>query len=671
MPYWYRNWRRRYRRSWRRRPRKAFRRRRFWRKRYFRVRRPRKLKKITIQQWQPNTIKKLIIRGQYPLFAGTTERIGNDYTAYIDSIAPHDFPGGGLFSITVFTLNGLFELHQKSRNWWTKSNCNLPLIRYQGCKIRLYNSSSVDYVSVAIRCGELKATEQMFQSCQPSVLALNRNKKILLCKNFKRNRRPYKTIFVRPPALLFNKWYFQKEICNYPLLMLLTAAASFDRYYLPASAMSETIGFTCLNTSFFQIHDFKTKGTKPYIPNDQFALFGIGTQHTSWETAKASDLVLLGDPTEFSRGDPIGQNTNWDTHITTYFTSRQKWGNPFNPYWFGSNIDDGLVGIMAITQGKTVLETFKEKTTSQKQNTMAKSILQKPTKPFTIQCRYNPQPDMGHNAVFITRIVNDNQPWHKPAADTLIQEGYPLWLIYWGWHDYLVKAHAVQNLDTDYINVIVSDYISHTPKDQQIDYYVPLDYWFLKGRSPYTHEDNDIKGYDWYNWHPKANFQMQTISHILQTGPATAKLPPLVSAEAHCTYKFYFKVGGCPPSMDEVCNPQTQPTYPQPGNLLSSILLQNPEYPIQYYINSFDQRRDLLTSRAAKRLKEDTGFTDSIFKPTGKTLLDVQVQSPETSSEETSDEEKSEETLQQQLHRQHRRQRKLQLRILQLLEKLQ
>ncbi len=185
--------------------------------------------------------------------------------------------------------------------------------------------------------------------------------------------------------------------------MLLTSAASFDRYYLPASAMSETIGFTCLNTSFFETHDFKTKGTTPYTPNSKFALFGIGSQHTTLQNAKASDLILLGDPTEFSKGDPIGNNTNWDTHITTYFQTRQKWGNPFNPYWFGSNIDDGLVGIMAIEEGKTVLETFKNKTNSTKQNTPAIHIITKPTKPFTIQCRYNPQPDMGHNAVFITK----------------------------------------------------------------------------------------------------------------------------------------------------------------------------------------------------------------------------------------------------------------------------
>nr|UGV36438.1 MAG: ORF1 [TTV-like mini virus] len=665
MPFYWRPWRRRWRRSWRRRPRKAFRTRRFWRRKRRWVRKKRKLSKITVKQWQPNTIRKLTIRGQYPLFCGTTERIGNDYIAYIDSIAPHDFPGGGLFSIIVFTLNGLYELHQKARNWWTTSNCNLPLIRYQGCTIKLYASTTVDYITVPIRCGELKATEQTFQSSQPSVLMLNKNRKIMLCKEYKYRKRPYKKFFVKPPALLFNKWYFQKDIANYPLLMLISSAASLDRYFCAASSMSETIGFTSLNTAYFQNHGFKTITTNPYTPNNNFALFAISGRHQTYQTAKVQDLILLGNPKDYTQGTPIGNSNTWSQHIDNYMSKNTNWGNPFIPYYFNNSGEDSFIVHLSI-DGTTVKDKLKQL----KPDSPIKDHFQIPANPFKIECRYNPQADLGHNAVFITRIQNDPTPWHKPSDDAMIQQGYPMWLIYWGWHDYLVKAKTVQNLDTDYINVIVSDYIQQTPKIHNMTYFVPLDWYFLNGRSPYA-QDNEIKGYDLQNWHPKANFQIQTISHILQSGPATAKLPQFISAEGHCTYKFHFKVGGCPPAMDEVCNPQTQPTYPQPGNFLSSILLQNPEYPIQYYINSFDQRRDLLTSRAAKRLKEDSEFKDIIFKPAGQTLLQVQARSPQISSEETSEEEESEETLQRQLHKHRRVQRKLQFRILKLLEQLQ
>lgn len=666
MPYFWRpyrtRYRRRYRRHWRRRPRSFIRRRRFWRRKRYRVRK--KLKKITIQQWQPSTIKKLTIRGQYPLYAGTTERIGNDYISYIDSVAPDRFPGGGLFSIIIFSLNGLYELHQKARNWWTTSNCNLPLIRYHGCTIKLYASSSSDYVTVPVNCGDLKATEQTFQSCQPSVLYLNKRKKVMLCKNFKRGK-TYKKIYIKPPALFLNKWYFQKDIANYPLLMLLTSAASFDRYYMPASAISETIGFESLNTTYFQKNGFKTTSTTFYTPNDEFILMGIQSTHLTWETATLQNCVVLGNTKDFQQGTPLGQN-NWENYLST----PKSQGNPFHPYWFGSDIEDGVIFHIKIKDNnprQTILSYSSKKTTTLNQLEGAAKL----TKPLKIHCRYNPQPDMGHNAIFLSKITEYNTKWHEPQDHNIIQQGYPLWLIYYGWHDYLVKAKVAQNIDTDYANVIVSDYITHSPKQNNLTYYVPLDWFMLDGRSPYGQEKGDIKTYDFFNWHPKCNFQTQTISHIIETGPATVKLPPMISTEAHMTYKFHFKVGGCPPAMDEVCNPAAQPSYPQPSNFFSSILLQNPEYPIQYYLNSFDQRRDIITERAAKRFKEDTTAKESFFKPTGQTLLQVQAKDPQETSEESTTEEESEETLQQHLNRHRRRQRKLQYRILNLLAKLE
>lgn len=49
----------------------------------------------------------------YPLYEGTNQRLGNNNTQWIDSVAPHQYPSGGCFSINVFTLNALYELHKK------------------------------------------------------------------------------------------------------------------------------------------------------------------------------------------------------------------------------------------------------------------------------------------------------------------------------------------------------------------------------------------------------------------------------------------------------------------------------------------------------------------------------------------------------------------------------
>ena len=121
--------------------------------------------------------------------------------------------------------------------------------------MKFFNSSSVNYVTVPVNCGKLKATEKMFQSCQPTILILNKKKKVLLCKNYKHKHKPYKKAFIKPPTLLTNKWYFQKKLANYPLLMLLSTAMNLNRYYLPANSVSKSIDFQALNTDFFQIHN--------------------------------------------------------------------------------------------------------------------------------------------------------------------------------------------------------------------------------------------------------------------------------------------------------------------------------------------------------------------------------------------------------------------------------
>lgn len=233
MPYYYR-WRRRPRRFWRRRARKIIRRRyrrpyRFYRRYWVRNKR-KKLKKLRLNQWQPTTIKKLKIKGCIPLYETTSERLGCNLTQWLESHAPHYYPGGGSFSLNLFTLKGLYDLHRKARNWWTQSNCKLPLIRYTGCKIKLFRSISSDYIFAYTTCGKLEANLDMYQSTQPSVLMLNKRKRIITCKENNNHKKPFKTLKIKPPPLWTNKWYFQKEVARLPLLLTLTSSASIEMF---------------------------------------------------------------------------------------------------------------------------------------------------------------------------------------------------------------------------------------------------------------------------------------------------------------------------------------------------------------------------------------------------------------------------------------------------------
>ncbi len=179
------------------------------------------------------------------------------------------------------------------------------------------------------------------------------------------------------------------------------------------------------------------------------------------------------------------------------------------------------------------------------------------TSPLYWECRYNPEADNSHNGVYITTIAGAQRDWENPQDTHRVTEGLPLWLLLHGLIDYHAIAKDIQLLMTDNILVITSDYIF--PKNKS--YYVPLDSEFFRGDSPYEHDHK--KDYDLQYWHPKLNFQQRTINTIITSGPGTPKLPPDINAEAHMQYEFLFKLGGCPPPMDEVCDPLTRSTLPQ------------------------------------------------------------------------------------------------------------
>nr|UGV34667.1 MAG: ORF1 [TTV-like mini virus] len=653
MPYYWRPWRRYRRRLWRRRARAPFRKR-LWRRRWRRRTRVRKkLKKITVKQWQPDTIRRLKITGNYPLYEGTRERTTNNMTQYLESIAPYRIPGGGLWSVSRFSLETLYKLHTKARNWWTTSNCQLPLIRYNGCKIKLHRSLNTDYIFVWANCGDLTATEKLYQSAQPSVLLLNKRKVIVTCDNGHRHKKPYKTIRIKPPAMWENKWYFQKDVATIPFLLILTSAASLNRYYLSSRSESNTIGFTSLNTEFFKLHNFKTPlATTGYRPNNEWYLYTwVGTQ-TDITKITYSNLIYLGNTKDWGPGKPIGQDP---TQAKKYFEKLSNWGNPFyGPYFDNTHLlitQKNFNDILA-NMGDTPTKTIEGFTNM--------------TQPVTWNCRYNPEADNSHNAAFITPITGTTAiPWQEPHDQRLITDGLPLWLLLHGWTDYHAKAQDIQRLMTDNIVAIVSDYIephNHT-------YYVPLDQDFIQGQSPY--QQNSRKDYDELNWHPKLNFQIRSLNEIVNSGPATPKLPPDTSTEAHITYSFYFKLGGCPPPMDDVCDPATRNKYPTPNNILSSTLLQNPQAPIEYFLSKFDERRGQLTEPAAKRIKKDYDSKETMLEFTGESSAAVPLRETETDSETTSEEEKDPEEIQLNIQRHRRKQRKLRKRLLQLLTNIE
>nr|UGV36483.1 MAG: ORF1 [TTV-like mini virus]UGV37416.1 MAG: ORF1 [TTV-like mini virus]UGV38488.1 MAG: ORF1 [TTV-like mini virus] len=653
MP-WYRRGYYRRRRFWTRRPRRPFRRR-FWRRPtrrrnyFYGVRKKQKLPYLYLRQWQPTYIHNLRITGTIPLYATTHARVANNATIYKDTIAPHFVPSLGGFSITSFTLNGLYQQFKKARAWWTTGNRDFPLIRYLYCKIYLYRSNSSDYIFSVHNCYPMKAPLEAYQACQPSIMMITKGRKVIRCKTNNFRAKPYKVLKVHPPAQFKNNWFFQKDIGDIPLLMWRAVATSLDRVYIASNSISSTIGFTALNTNFFQLHDWATPpDTTGYKPKPQTYMYSYADNSRDWENIPLTKLIYLGNSKDFTIGQAAGNSTEWETYKTTI----AKWGNPFHPnYLSGPQIV--LINTKPVTEILT--ETNKDKKMKDVQ-------MQIPAEKFLIECRYNPFADRStDNELYLVDCTSHELQWHAPLDPKLKTENLPMWLGTWGFIDFQKLQGTPSKVDTQSVLAFHTNYIE--PKDLRV--YVPLDDDFLKGNSPYRPRDN-ITPQDFYYWHPKTTFQYKSYNEICASGPYVIKLPPNVSAEGHCKFSFHFKVGGCAAPTKDIKDPQTQPTFPLPNNLITSTSLQSPATSIHNFLYNFDWRRSLLTQTATKRITTGEPTETTLFEPTGDLLI------PQTSPQRTQEEdpptsEKEKEALQFLIQQQQRRQQQFKQRIYQLL----
>lgn len=543
---------------------------------------------------------------------------------YEHSFTGEYYPGGGGFSVTKYSLDGLYEQHQLDRNWWTNSNTNLPLVRYTGCKIKFYQSWEVDYICNYSLTWPMVATQLLYQSCQPSFMMMNKNSIIVPSKITHKLRKGYKTVKFKPPHEMLNRWYFAKDLSKVGLLMLTAAAASLDHYYIATDNLSNNCTFYSLNPYFYMRHDFIL------YPINGYVLQQTGTIETRLFTTKSpvtetnianmkpqDQLTYMGN----SKIDTEGTNLT-NTNKDTYFDNKNLWGNPFNHEVLQVH-NHLLITRLSITELKT---KFKD-------NSQLGTDFQIPANSTHEPIRYAPDRDTGAgNEIYLLSVSRDTGTWDPPHDEQLIASGYPLWSLLYGFISWQVKLSHIQNIYRSYVLVIKSQFLK-----PQLPYYIPIDEDFIEGKSAYIPDTETVQQLhqDQQNWYPCVQYQLKSIEQIVRTGPGIPKLGGRKSVEAKILYKFYFKFGGCPPKMDMVNDPAKQETYPVPGYQPSTYSLQNPSMPQEYYLYQFDETDGILTKRAAKRITSHKKTEKTLFSTTGK--MDAQAQETTTDSEEEED----------------------------------
>lgn len=547
---------------------------------------------------------------------------------WLDSVAPHDFPGGGGFSIMQFTLQALYEDFIKARNWWTKSNCMLPLIRYRGVTLKFYRAEKFDYIVHIHRCYPLKATDELYMSTQPGIMGLTKRAIHVPCRQNSANKKPYKRVRVKPPTQMQTGWHFQKDIATFPLLILTASSTSLDRYYLSSNSISTTIGFTCLNTKLFQLHDWQGYPTTGYHPNNTMYFWGTTTGDPN---PALKDLIYLGGTSKYEEGTTV------EGHYQNYATTPGYWGNIFHPEYL-TKTNYVFKTTKPVNEIVRYIKDAHETSKVNEYNEM--SLL---NEPLLVECRYNPFNDKSTgNKTYIVSNLSDHTQWQPPAdKPAVLRENMPLWLTIWGYLDFIRKANIVSQPDINYILVLQSQFITSTPK---LEFYVPIDPNFTSApaHSPYQQH---LNASDTLHFYPKITFQIQTANLIGTTGPGTVKLQNNQSCEAHFEYMFHFKLGGCPAPMDKLCDPTEQPKYPIPNYKQQTPSLQSPTEAIQTFLYNFDERRGLLTKKATQRITKDYGTEKDLVQITGNAMdLPAPYQGPPSEDETSSEEEEAETT---------------------------
>nr|UGV34161.1 MAG: ORF1 [TTV-like mini virus]UGV34276.1 MAG: ORF1 [TTV-like mini virus]UGV34638.1 MAG: ORF1 [TTV-like mini virus] len=656
--YYRRNWRRRPWWRYQRRPRKAFRRR--WRrKRYsYWVRNSfkKKLKTITVKQFQPPNVRKCKIKGLMNLIYFNQKRLIFNSVMYENSLVPEEHPGGGGFSVIKLSLETMYDSHLRCHNWWTTSNEDLPLVRYSGMTVKLYQSKYTDYVFKYQNYLPGTSTYLTYPACQPSMMMMAKNSVIVPSLETKRRRKPYKKIHIKPTSQLQTKWYFQTDLNKTPLAIFYTAACSLTSYYLSPDWESNNISILHLNTLLFQHTNFKNYPHKGYavktVGTESFYLYVTDEEYS--HTKQEYEYQLL-TPLTNTKDWTIGQNSAHNHQGYQHYKTdwRRYAGNPFLANTYKENV------IFIIKKDPDALfQNWNSQTAKFNLTTVGGAVLDQPIYQTT---RYNPNRDEGiQNEMYLVNVTKDGS-WDTPTDFKTKLTGFPLWIQTYGYTDYQKKQNII-GVEEQHVVIFKTT----STKPGYWGTFLPISQDFISGNSPYL---KSVHGADKDKWYPQVQYQADILNKIAKCGPGTPKSSNYKSDDIKIEYTAYFKWGGAPAKMVKIDDPSKQEYYPVPSNELQTTSLQNPAYPPEYYLYSFDERQGQLTQRAAKRIKHDWETKKTLFSPT-ESPKEVPAQTTSPTTSEESDSEKEEETLFQQLINQQQKQRKLRHRIKQLMKQI-
>lgn len=460
---------------------------------------------------------------------------------------------GGGFSILLFTLQYLYQQWILFNNIWTIGNNGYDLVRYTGVTFYFFRHPFASFVVNYVIAPPYTVNRETYTNCNPYRMLLQKHKILIPSLSRKPRGRPWVKRKIRVPKLLMNKWYFQADFCDTPLVMLKAAMIGLSTPYLKYSNDNNCVGFYCLNPEIFNSAGF------------------FATSYTLNNNLHA--YVKNKQSGETDQNFTVKELTKFEPNADSYF------------YWRYLN-GDIPVAFTTSAQTKMTEAAFKEH-----------------IKPLTIEYRYQPNRDTGDgNVIFLESVVS--KTIDIPSNKNYKYENLPLWILLFGWVDWCQKFFKGDNIHDNYSLCIRSKFIypidHKTPATTLL---LPISTYFYKGQNEYNYP---LLNYESQHWAPTIRHQQTLINDFCMAAPYSS-LPSGKSADLPIKYKFYFKWGGTVVHLQNVNDPENQPVYPMPTEELQRIQVKDPStQDSQSEFHKWHYRRGSLTARAIKRALQDT-----------------------------------------------------------------
>nr|UHM26162.1 MAG: ORF1 [Torque teno midi virus] len=640
---WYTTWRkRRYFKTRRRRKprrrtryRRPYTRRRRRRRRRYKVRK--KLQKITVKQWQPDSIVKCKIKGLGCLVAGAQGRQPYYYTTSKYQYPQPKAPGGGGFGAELFTLQYLYEEWVARRNIWTRSNDYKDLVRFTGCTFYLFRHPTTDFIFNYNRQPPFLLEKDYFNDLQPQTMLLSRHHKTIPSLARKPLGKPYIKVRIKPPKQMLTKWFFQQDFATQGLFTISASAANLSWAYYNPDTQSRCLTLYSLNTQFYTNADYGATATHTWFP------------YNTWPHTKGL---------KFCRS----VNNKWIGTIVkpdNYEQSVNKTTGFFQP---------------AVLQATKIV-------TSETQDTEISTAPVAMAHLPIIAMRYNPEEDTGQgNVVWLTSILS-NSHWEQPHLTDLIIVGKPLWQSFYGFQSYIEKTKKYKDWLISGIFVCKCPSLKRLSTTSTQTTFVFIDLDFIQGKLPFEETITEQRKKFWY---PIVENQTNSIASLVQCGPYVPKYAYQNESTWELTYKyiFHFKWGGPYVSEELVQNPKSQGKYPVPDTISQAIQISNPlKQTFKTMLRDWDYRRGIVTTTALKRmskhLETDSSLqSDDSETPKKKKKITAEIPCHEEKTQEIQqcllslfEESTCQETedLKQLIQHQQQQQQKLKLNLIKLL----